>query len=65
MKRYVVRVECEGTDVYIGAIEAFNRYIEKDVELINFGMNSLRMRETQRAIMESNCAEKVVKFPIS
>jgi len=61
----VKRVEYPGANMYVDAIDAFAKCIEEDTEPLNSGIDGLREREIQWAIMESSRTGRVTKVPIS
>ena len=64
-ERCVKRVEYVDANMYVDAIEAFAKCLEEDTEPLNSGLDGLREREIQWAIMESSRTGRVTKVPIS
>ena len=64
-ERSLTRVEYPGANSVVDAIEAFNKCIEENTEFISSGVDGLRERELQWAVMESSRTGKAVNVPIS
>jgi predicted dehydrogenase len=62
-ERSVENIEYCGANMWVGTIEAFNKSIVEDSEVIPSGIDGLRERQITMAILESSATGRAVKVP--